>query len=63
METAELKDFVPENFGGEIFEIETVGGAIKKAREISAGKDLILVTGSLYLVGEAQKILQSEFGI
>lgn len=63
METAELRKFVPESFAGEIFEIKTVGVAIKKAREISAGKDLILITGSLYLVGEAQKILQSEFGI
>lgn len=61
MKTADLLKYVPKNYEKEIFRIETVKAAIKKAREISAEKNLILVTGSLYLVGEAQEILQNSF--
>jgi len=56
--TVDLKDFLPENFNLQnVFETETVADAIEKAKEISPDKNLILITGSLYLVGEAQKIL------
>lgn len=59
-ETAELMRFLPENFDKRnVFEVETVGDALKKAFEISAVENLICVTGSLYLVGEAQKILSN----
>lgn len=54
----ELKNFVPQNFKGKIFEAETVVEAIEKATEISLEDEIILVTGSLYLVGEAQKVLK-----
>ena len=60
LETSELSKFVPEQFKGRVFEIETVAGSLEKARRISAENNLILVTGSLYLVGEARKILKSE---
>ena len=61
MEVSELKEFVPTYCSKEkLFLSENVSNALKKAKEISTENDLILVTGSLYLVGEAQKILQNE---
>ena len=60
MEVSELLNFVPENFIKENIKItETVEEALKIA-PYYATQGLILVTGSLYLVGEAQKILQNE---
>ena len=60
METSELLKFVPEDFRNRVFETRTVAESIEKAREISPKNNLILVTGSLYLIGEAQKILKNE---
>ncbi|MGI9056109.1 MAG: bifunctional folylpolyglutamate synthase/dihydrofolate synthase [Pyrinomonadaceae bacterium] len=61
MEISELKEFVPAYFPEQnLFLSENVIKALKKAKEISHENDLILVTGSLYLVGEVQKIVQSE---
>lgn len=61
MEISELKTFVPNEFPIEnLFLSETAFKALQKAREISNENDLILVTGSLYLVGEIQKILRNE---
>ena len=60
LETSELLNFVPVTHENKVFETQTVAEAIEKAREISSPNHLILVTGSLYLVGEAQKILKSE---
>ena len=60
METAEIAKFVPKKLENKVFETETVAESLEKAREISAENDLILVTGSLYLIGEAQKILNNE---
>ena len=60
METAELLQFVPKDFDqGNVFVAETVAESIKKAREVSSENHLMLVTGSLYLVGEVHKILKS----
>lgn len=55
METAEIAEFARND---SIYQTETVAEALKIAREVSSENDLILVTGSLYLVGEAQKILR-----
>jgi folylpolyglutamate synthase/dihydropteroate synthase len=41
---------------------ETVGQAIAKAREISTDDDLILVTGSLYVVGDARAVIVLDAG-
>jgi dihydrofolate synthase/folylpolyglutamate synthase len=41
---------------------ETVGDAITKAREAAAADDLILVTGSLYVVGDARAVLVQDAG-
>ena len=41
----------------------SVGEALEKANELSRPDALILVTGSLYLVGEAQKLLTGGSGI
>lgn len=57
METAEIAEFVTNE---KVFQAETVAEALKIADEISNEDDLILVTGSLYLIGEAQKILKNE---
>ncbi len=54
METSEIAEFVMNE---NMFQTETVEEALKIADEISTENDLILVTGSLYLIGEAQKFL------
>ncbi len=61
METCELIKFVPDNLlNDNVFKVENVESAIKKAREISSENNLILITGSLYLVGEAQNLLKNS---
>ena len=58
--TSELEKVVPPDFAKEnVFLSETVADALKIAEEISSEKDLILITGSLYLVGEAQNSLEN----
>jgi folylpolyglutamate synthase/dihydropteroate synthase len=58
METTDLMKFLPSNFAkASIYRTETVEKALETAKEISAVDDLICITGSLYLVGEAQKLL------
>ncbi len=60
MEVSELLKFVPKDLNAENIKItETVEESLKIA-PYYATKGLILVTGSLYLVGEAQKILQNQ---
>lgn len=62
-ETEELIKSLPENFDEEkVFQAPTITEALKIAREVSPD-NLICVTGSLYLVGEAQKILSSKIEI
>ncbi|MFN3330644.1 MAG: glutamate ligase domain-containing protein, partial [Pyrinomonadaceae bacterium] len=56
MEKVALKILPPDK----IFKAECVRHALSKALEISSKERLILVTGSLYLIGEVQKILQEE---
>lgn len=60
METEDILKFVPTDFQGRVFQTRTVEEALQKVEEISAENDLRLITGSLYLVGEAQKILKSK---
>ena len=59
--TAEqIAEFVPENYDrGRIVRTETVADAIKTADEVVGENGIILVTGSLYLVGEVKKILNN----
>ena len=53
---------VPEKFEkNKVFVSETVKEAIVKARAVSGENNLILITGSLYLIGEAQEILRPAF--
>ena len=46
------EDFPPDK----VFLTATVAEAIKKARELTAPENLVCVTGSLYLIGEAKSI-------
>jgi len=60
METGELLKFVPEDFDKRNLVVaETVEEALKIA-SYHAIRGIICVTGSLYLVGEAQKILKNN---
>jgi len=62
METSELLKILPTAFDRKNVKLaETVAEAITTAKEITKETDLILITGSLYLVGEAQEILKSAF--
>ena len=47
---------------GAVVTAETVDDAIARARETAGADDLILVTGSLYVVGEARAVLVREAG-
>src|ERR1051325_8696489 len=56
----ELKTALPSGFDQKrIYEPSSVREALRIAREISEANDLILVTGSLYLVGAAQHALRA----
>jgi dihydrofolate synthase/folylpolyglutamate synthase len=48
---------------GAVDSADTVAGAIAKAREISSPDDLVLVTGSLYVVGDARAFLCADAGL
>lgn len=54
-----LADLLPANFATEnVYLSADVASSIKTAREIAGNDGLILVTGSLYLVGEVKMILR-----
>ncbi len=54
MEAGEIRNFVPKTFGNEnIWVLDGVGAAISTAREL-CDHGLIVVTGSLYLIGEVK---------
>lgn len=56
----ELAKFVPADLPDEqVFLTDSVSEALDKARQITPAGGRILVTGSLYLVGEAKKILNN----
>ncbi len=60
MPAEEIVQFVPEDFEFKnIYVIDVIPEALEKAREI-AGDNLILVTGSLYLIGEVQGFLKNR---
>jgi dihydrofolate synthase/folylpolyglutamate synthase len=62
VETSELLKYVPRNFDRKNVTLAaTVEEAITTAKKVTEEGELILITGSLYLVGEAQEILKSEF--
>jgi dihydrofolate synthase/folylpolyglutamate synthase len=51
------QDILPDE---SVFVIDSVDAALAKAKAISADDDLIVVTGSLYLVGEVRKIVTAR---
>ncbi|HMS39316.1 MAG TPA: Mur ligase family protein [Pyrinomonadaceae bacterium] len=58
MEIEELRKFVPKDFSYDnLFFTDEIAVALTIADEISSENNLILVSGSLYLIGEVQKIL------
>jgi dihydrofolate synthase/folylpolyglutamate synthase len=60
METGELMKFLPEDFPKEnVHQAQTVEEALKLAPFLSM-KGITCVTGSLYLVGAAQKALSES---
>jgi dihydrofolate synthase/folylpolyglutamate synthase len=64
MTADELAQFVPESVDVErIFKTDNVADAIEKAKELTAADGLILVTGSLYLVGQVKQLLQRSSAI
>ncbi len=61
MTVEELKDFVPPDFDeNKVIVVQDVREALEAARNIASNEELICVTGSLYLIGEAQKILNEN---
>ncbi|MGI8788653.1 MAG: bifunctional folylpolyglutamate synthase/dihydrofolate synthase [Pyrinomonadaceae bacterium] len=60
IEPENLLSFLGEYEIGSVSTASNAAEAIKLARQTSTADNLILVTGSLYLIGEAQKILDAE---
>ena len=61
MEIEELLKFVPKEVPRvNLYTTDNVAAALTLAGDVSGENDLICVTGSLYLVGEAQKILSEK---
>lgn len=61
MPAKEIAAFVAEEFDKKnIFVIDEIPNAFEKAREIAGKDNLILVTGSLYLIGEIQAYLKDR---
>jgi len=62
METSEMLKIVPTTFNQKNVKLAaTVADGIITAQKITKETELILITGSLYLVGEAQEILKKAF--
>lgn len=60
LSVTELEQFVPKSFDREqLISTQNVADALAKADEVAGDDGIILVTGSLYLVGEAKKILNN----
>ncbi|MBP6002801.1 MAG: bifunctional folylpolyglutamate synthase/dihydrofolate synthase [Pyrinomonadaceae bacterium] len=60
MTAAELAEYVPAGFDQtSAFQTATVADALDVARRITPDDGIILITGSLYLVGEVKKILNN----
>lgn len=58
LEIEELRRFLPKDFDTKnVFEIKKPSEAVELARAISTERDLVCVTGSLYLAGEVRKYL------
>jgi dihydrofolate synthase/folylpolyglutamate synthase len=56
----ELQEQLAADFSGEVFLTDTVEAALQKAQIMAGAEDLILVAGSLYLVGESRMQLVGE---
>ncbi|MFN0140042.1 MAG: bifunctional folylpolyglutamate synthase/dihydrofolate synthase [Pyrinomonadaceae bacterium] len=60
MSAAELERFIGQTFDRQrVFLTPTVGDALAKADEVTGEDGIVLITGSLYLIGEAKKILNN----
>ncbi len=60
MSADEIMPFVPDGIDAKQISLtDTVEQALLKANELTFENDIILVTGSLYLIGEAKKILNN----
>ncbi len=59
----QLSAYVPSNvYADSVFQTESVIEALAKAKNVKSSNGLVLVTGSLYLVGEAKDLLTSPLG-
>ena len=56
----DIKRVLPGAFKGRISLIHSVGEALNVAKRSAKRRDLILITGSLYIVGEAKEVLTEE---
>ena len=63
MSAAEIAEQLPDGFDrSKIILTNSTDEALKKATEVSSDGDVIVVTGSLYLVGEAKRLLTAGNG-
>lgn len=62
VKAGELAKFLPQNFNKKVHITGNVEEALQTAGKVNPGNGLICITGSLYLVGEAKKILKNQSG-
>ncbi|NOT48392.1 MAG: bifunctional folylpolyglutamate synthase/dihydrofolate synthase [Acidobacteria bacterium] len=61
MTAEQLTAFVPSHVHADsIFQTESVTEALDKAKNVKSPNGIVLVTGSLYLIGEVKRILKAE---
>ena len=58
--TAQTAAAIAEQHCGEVYDCHTIERALELALEKAAPRDCVLVCGSLYLIGEAEKILRTR---
>jgi dihydrofolate synthase/folylpolyglutamate synthase len=46
-----------KKFAVPVIEADTLGQALERAKELATAQDLVMVTGSLFLVGETLELL------
>lgn len=60
MKTSEIVSQMPEDINAKVYETNSVKEALQKAERVSMDDGIILITGSLYLVGESMRILRKR---
>jgi len=59
-EPQKIAEIVPQDKRNDTIVTDSVADAVEKALTVSTNNEIICITGSLYLIGEVQKLLKSQ---